>query len=189
MKITVQDSHTKYKKDNDDFVGWRVSSPFTYICILPLGTVSVCEHYVFPFGSSSSFCPINPPFILPLFSPQENELLVPVAHFQKEIYSTFGHPFLVKLREGERFEAVKDKIQKVLDVPDKEWEKYRIAVITLGRAKYLDDLPVDTVRIRDFISSGASGNNAKPYIGLEHINKNSKRPRYNYMEKAIKIYN
>ena len=120
----------------------------------------------------------------------ENELLVPVAHFQKEIYSTFGHPFLLKLKEGESFDSVRAKIQKHLDVPDKEFEKYRVAVITMGRAKYLEDLQQDSVRIRDFVNAaGTGGNNQKPYIGLEHINKNSKRPRYNYMEKAIKIYN
>ena len=128
----------------------------------------------------------------------ENELLVPVVHFQKEIYSTFGHPFFLKLKEGEKFESVKEKIQKHLDLPEKEFEKYRLAVISMGRAKYLDgggegaaaaaDGP-QTVKIRDFINSGATGSNAKPYIGLEHVNKNSKRARYNYMEKAIKIYN
>ena len=120
----------------------------------------------------------------------EEELLVPVAHFQKEIYSTFGHPFLLKLRDGESFDSVRGKLQAHLGVPDKEFEKYRVAVITQGRAKYLDDLQQDQVRLRDFVSaSGQGGNNTKPYIGLEHINKNSKRPRYNYMEKAIKIYN
>ncbi len=119
----------------------------------------------------------------------EQELLVPVAHFHKEIYSTFGHPFLVKVKNGESFDSVKAKIQKHLDVPDKEFEEYRVAVITLGRARYLEDLPQDEVRLKDFLSAGQGGNNTKPYIGLDHRSKNSKRPRYNYMEKAIKIYN
>ena len=30
----------------------------------------------------------------------EDEMLVPVAHYQKEAYSTFGHPFLLKVKEG-----------------------------------------------------------------------------------------
>ena len=121
---------------------------------------------------------------------RDDEMLVPVAHFQKEIYSTFGHPFLLKLRDGESFDSVRAKIQRHLDVPDKEFEKYRVALIALGRPKYLEDLQHDTVRLRDFVNaSGQGSNSTKPYIGLEHINKNSKRPRYNYMEKAIKIYN
>ena len=75
----------------------------------------------------------------------------------------------------------------------------------MGRPRYLDEEQIKTVRLRDFaLSSSASsgggggatpdskhsGNqHAKPFIGLQHQNKNSKRARYNYMEKAIKIYN
>lgn len=32
-------------------------------------------------------------------------------------------------------------------------------------------------------------NMAIPYLGLEHLNKSHKRSRFNYLEKAIKIYN
>lgn len=37
----------------------------------------------------------------------DDELLIPVAHFSKEIYSGFGIPFLLKVREGEPFTQVK----------------------------------------------------------------------------------
>ena len=30
--------------------------------------------------------------------PSEDELLIPVAHFYKEVYSTFGTPFLLKIK-------------------------------------------------------------------------------------------
>lgn len=120
-----------------------------------------------------------------------DEILVPVVHFYKEIYSTFGQPFYLKLKDGEKLESVREKIQRHIDIPDKEFEKYRVAVITVGRPKYLEDMQTDTVRVRDFVhaSNQASSNGQKPYIGLEHFNKNSKRARYNYMEKAIRIYN
>ena len=52
-----------------------------------------------------------------------DELLVPVAHFNKEIFSTFGVPFFLKIRNGEPFEQVKLRIQQKLEVPDKEFEK------------------------------------------------------------------
>lgn len=133
----------------------------------------------------------------------EDEMLVPVAHYQKEPYSTFGHPFLLKVKEGESFDSVKERIQKFLDVSDKEFEKYRVSLVCMGRPRYLDEEQIKTVRLRDFsLTSSAttgghatpdtkhSGNqHAKPFIGLQHQNKNSKRARYNYMEKAIKIYN
>ena len=122
-------------------------------------------------------------------------MLVPVAHYQKEAYSTFGHPFLLKVKEGESFDSVKERIQKFLDVSDKEFEKYRISLVSMGRPRYLDEEQIKTVRLRDFTLNNSSevkhsGNqHAKPFIGLQHQNKNSKRARYNYMEKAIKIYN
>jgi ubiquitin carboxyl-terminal hydrolase 7 len=82
------------------------------------------------------------------------------------------------------------------DVSDKEFEKYRLSLVLNGRARYLDEENIKSVRLRDFASAGQNSQNsdgqqqhAKPYIGLQHVNKNSKRARYNYMEKAIKIYN
>ena len=41
----------------------------------------------------------------------ETELLVPVAHFTKEIFSTFGSPFLIRLRVGETVGEVKARLQ------------------------------------------------------------------------------
>lgn len=134
----------------------------------------------------------------------EDEMLVPVAHYQKEAYSTFGHPFLIKVKEGESFDSVKERIQKFLDVSDKEFEKYRTSLVCMGRPRYLDEEQIKTVRLRDFSLQNSQSNttsttqdhtkhsgnqHAKPFIGLQHQNKNSKRARYNYMEKAIKIYN
>lgn len=129
----------------------------------------------------------------------EDEMLVPVAHYHKEAYTAFGHPFLLKVKEGETFDSVKERIQKFLDVSDKEFEKYRVSLVCMGRPRYLDEEQIKTVRLRDFNLQNATGNqdhtknsgsqHAKPYIGLQHQNKNSKRARYNYMEKAIKIYN
>ena len=115
----------------------------------------------------------------------------------------FSHFFSIA---GESFDSVKERIQKFLDVSDKEFEKYRVSLVCMGRPRYLDEEQIKTVRLRDFaLSSSASsggggggatpdskhsGNqHAKPFIGLQHQNKNSKRARYNYMEKAIKIYN
>ena len=126
---------------------------------------------------------------------EEDEMLVPVAHYQKEAYSTFGHPFLLKVKEGESFDSVKERIQKFLDVSDKEFEKYRISLVSMGRPRYLDEEQIKTVRLRDLSLNTSSEvkhsgtQHAKPFIGLQHQNKNSKRARYNYMEKAIKIYN
>jgi hypothetical protein len=34
--------------------------------------------------------------------------------FQKEPYSAFGHPFLLKVREGESFDSIKARIKSHL---------------------------------------------------------------------------
>ncbi len=123
----------------------------------------------------------------------ETEMLVPVAHYQKEPYSTFGHPFLLKVKDGESFESVRDRIQGFLEISDKEFEKYRLSVVCVGRARYLDEEQIKVVRLKDFLPNAnqdtTNAQHTKPFIGLQHVNKNSKRARYNYMEKAIKIYN
>ena len=51
-------------------------------------------------------------------------MLVPVAHFQREPYSTFGNPFLIKIKEGETYEEIKERIRSHIDVPEKDFEKY-----------------------------------------------------------------
>jgi ubiquitin carboxyl-terminal hydrolase 7 len=38
---------------------------------------------------------------------QEDEMLISCAHFQKEVFSTFGLPFLLKIKQGEPFSKVK----------------------------------------------------------------------------------
>ena len=47
---------------------------------------------------------------------QEGDILVPVAHFNKEVFSTFGSPFLVLLRQGDTVGAVKERMQDRLGV-------------------------------------------------------------------------
>ena len=38
---------------------------------------------------------------------QEGDILVPVAHFSKEVFSTFGSPFLILLSQGDTVGTVK----------------------------------------------------------------------------------
>lgn len=85
----------------------------------------------------------------------DDEILVPVAHFHKEAFSTFGTPFLLKLKQGESVASVREKIQKRLDVPDKEFEKYRLAIVVMGRHTFLAD--GDHVNIGDFKCHSTQG--------------------------------
>lgn len=124
-----------------------------------------------------------------------DEFLVPVAHFFKDPWQTFGVPFFIKLVNREPFANVKERIQKKLDVPDKEFEKYHFAIVTSGRLNILNEDNEYIVNKEDFHSSSQISNlssaqiQPKPWLGLEHVNKAPKRSRYNYLEKAIKIHN
>ena len=51
---------------------------------------------------------------------QEGDILVPVAHFSKEVFSTFGSPFLILLSQGDTVGTVKKKIQNKLGVSSLE---------------------------------------------------------------------
>ncbi|XP_037723388.1 ubiquitin carboxyl-terminal hydrolase 7 isoform X1 [Drosophila subpulchrella] len=114
----------------------------------------------------------------------ENEFLIPVAHFSKELYNSFGVPFLTKARQGEPYGALKQRIQRRLNVPDKEWENYKFSVITMGHNSDVNDnTPVDLEVYRSWTTGQL------PFFGLDHINKSRKRSSLNFSEKAIKIYN
>ena len=84
---------------------------------------------------------------------KENEMLITVAHFHKEVFGTFGIPFLLRIHQvrhpsaswlaapgpprlvsrvsihalcrpqGEHFREVMKRIQSLLDIQEKEFEK------------------------------------------------------------------
>ena len=169
----------------------------------------------------------------------EDELVICCAHFTKEAYATFGVPFTLKIREGERFSALRERVQRRLDVPDKEFEKWRFAVVgavsvggRAGAVTYISEEEDPPVRLQIFAGQpvatslsaspliatsdgagalaappplphlgngdsggGAGGNCAnallhmRAWLGLDHVNKQPKRPRVTYVEKPIKIHN
>lgn len=112
-----------------------------------------------------------------------NEMLIPVSHFYKEVYNTFGTPFFIKVSQDEPFSNIKTRIQKKLAIPDKEFEKFKFAIISMGRIEHITD-DSTKINLAAFNTGGA-----RPFLGLEHVNKSQKRSRFNYLEKAIKIYN
>lgn len=59
-------------------------------------------------------------------NPGEDEMLIPVSHFYKNVHDLFGIPFFVRVKQGEPFCQLKNRIQNKLGVPDKEWEKVLI---------------------------------------------------------------
>ncbi|XP_046987971.1 ubiquitin carboxyl-terminal hydrolase 7 [Schistocerca americana] len=119
----------------------------------------------------------------------DDEMLMPVAHFYKDIFSTFGIPFFLKVKHGEPFSKIKDRLLKKLGIQEKEFEKFKFALVVMGRPTFIEQ-PDYCINLQDFRCHPNQGNTAPmPWLGLEHVNKAPKRSRYNYLEKAIKIYN
>nr|CAD7262036.1 unnamed protein product [Timema shepardi] len=140
----------------------------------------------------------------------DDEMLIPVAHFYKDIFSTFGIPFFIKVKnasipfqytillkqsilklfEGEPFSKVKDRLLKKLGIQEKEFEKFKFALVILGRPQFINEDVESFMSLQDFKTHTSQGSTApRPWLGLEHVNKAPKRSRFNFVEKAIKIYN
>uniref|UniRef100_F6YGJ7 Ubiquitin carboxyl-terminal hydrolase 7 n=1 Tax=Ciona intestinalis TaxID=7719 RepID=F6YGJ7_CIOIN len=121
----------------------------------------------------------------------DEEVLICASHFHKEIYNTFGVPLLIKVRTGERFSEIRERIQKAMEIPDNVFEKYKIAVVVAGQVKYMSEDMHMMMNLKDVMPTMSSKLCAKAWIGLDHLNKNSKRhqSRFGYTEKAIKIHN
>ncbi|GIY89443.1 ubiquitin carboxyl-terminal hydrolase 7 [Caerostris extrusa] len=98
----------------------------------------------------------------------DDELLIPVAHFQKEVFSTFGVPFLLKIKHKEHFLKVKERIQKKLEVPDKEFERYKFAIIVMGRQQSINEEIDYYINLPDFLPHAQTGNavQPRPWLGL-----------------------
>merc|ERR1712037_195003 len=63
----------------------------------------------------------------------DGDALVPVAHFSKEVFSTFGSPFLVLMRQGDTVGRVKERMQERLGVNDKE-RRSELSLVSRARA-------------------------------------------------------
>ncbi|CAI4232576.1 unnamed protein product [Auanema sp. JU1783] len=119
-----------------------------------------------------------------------NEYLLPVSHFDKEPARMFGIPFLFKVFNDELLTTVHGRLQKYLGIPDKEYEKYKFALISNGRViRYLDMEKGNRVNLAELghthlLNSGAMA----PFLGIDHPNKKHVRPMQN-AEKAIVIHN
>ena len=68
-----------------------------------------------------------------LFQLNEDEALIGCVHFHKEIYNTHGIPTLVKVKTGESFANIRDRIQSYLEISQETFDKYKVAVIFNGQ--------------------------------------------------------
>ncbi|XP_066936124.1 ubiquitin carboxyl-terminal hydrolase 7-like [Clytia hemisphaerica] len=149
-------------------------------------------HRVVPNGTSLDSLVLQAPKTYRIEAiPQEeiimepNSILIPVMHFQKELFTAFGTPFFVKLSDGETIATLQERVREKLGLPEKEFDKIKFCLVAMGKLTYFPDEPDRPLQTSEF-----TRDTPQPLcLGLDHVNKAPKRTRYAYTEKAIKIHN
>lgn len=118
---------------------------------------------------------------------KENEMVITVTHFHKEVFGTFGLPFLLRIHQGEHFREVMKRIESLLDLQE-EFATFKFATVMMGRHQYINE-DEDEVKLKDFEPQPGNMSHPRLWLGLDHFNKAPKRCHYTYLEKTIKIHN
>uniref|UniRef100_A0AC35U801 Ubiquitin carboxyl-terminal hydrolase 7 n=1 Tax=Rhabditophanes sp. KR3021 TaxID=114890 RepID=A0AC35U801_9BILA len=121
---------------------------------------------------------------------ETREFLMPVSHYDKDPQKLWGVPFFVKVTNGEPFTAIKERLQKYLELNDKEMEKCRFTLINNQKIVKLIDMNGDNiVNINELASCNLGQNRSMPtLLGIDHPNK-IRQGRLPATEKAIVIHN
>ncbi|KAJ7743890.1 hypothetical protein B0H14DRAFT_3607165 [Mycena olivaceomarginata] len=72
----------------------------------------------------------------------DSEKVIGVFHFSKELSRTHGVPFNFVVKRGEKFADTRKRLQARIDASDKDFAKYRFALIlvsTLKQPSYIED--------------------------------------------------
>ncbi|KAK0397665.1 hypothetical protein QR680_002208 [Steinernema hermaphroditum] len=118
-----------------------------------------------------------------------DQLLLSVSHFDKETNRMFGVPFYLKVTNHEPLDNVRRRVKEILDVPEREFEKYKFALVISQRVvKYLDMDSTNVVNLSDLHFAGTTGT-AAPYLGIDHLNKQRTTRGSLPTEKPIIIHN
>ncbi|KAI6036100.1 hypothetical protein PISMIDRAFT_10918 [Pisolithus microcarpus 441] len=109
----------------------------------------------------------------------EVDKVINVFHFHKEVSRAHGVPFRFVVKPQERFVDTKKRLQARLGVSDKEFSKFRFALIqaaTFKQPSYIED--EDTIYDHKFAPEDC--------LGLDHVDRSGKA-RLGAAEKAIVI--
>lgn len=101
---------------------------------------------------------------------REEDKLIHVFHFSKDAHRTHGVPFKFVIKPGELFSETKKRIQERLVVPDKDFAKFKFALVqssTYKQPSYLED--EDVIYDHRFSQDDV--------LGLDHIDRSGKTGR------------
>ena len=101
----------------------------------------------------------------------EDQKLVQVCHFSKDVFRTHGVPFRFVLQRNERFADTARRLQARLDVPEKEFARFRFALVQLSQYKQPTYLEDDDVLFEHKFA-------ADDVLGIDHVDKSGRANRY-----------
>ncbi|CAG5095731.1 Oidioi.mRNA.OKI2018_I69.XSR.g14310.t1.cds [Oikopleura dioica] len=109
------------------------------------------------------------------------EILIQVGHFHSSVQNAFGTPFFVKICHGDTIRSVRDKIKSQLNVSEKEFAKWKIALIQSSRPRYYteeeEDTVIDTKGLQVEECGGVPLVNNRIWIGLDHPLRQKPKPK------------
>ncbi|KAJ7924230.1 hypothetical protein B0H13DRAFT_2230059 [Mycena leptocephala] len=97
----------------------------------------------------------------------DSEKVIGVFHFSKELSRTHGVPFNFVVKRGEKFADTRKRLQARIDASDKDFAKYRFALIlvsTLKQPSYIED--DDIIYDHPFAPEDT--------LGLDHVDRSGK---------------
>jgi ubiquitin carboxyl-terminal hydrolase 7 len=101
---------------------------------------------------------------------REEDKIINVFHFSKDANRTHGVPFKFVVRAGEAFKDAKKRMQARLAVPEKDFSKFKFALVqssTYKQPSYLED--DDVIYDHKFLPDDV--------LGLDHIDRSGKTGR------------
>ena len=115
----------------------------------------------------------------------EDDKIINVFHFSKDLARTHGVPFRFVVKRNEPFKETRARLQERLEIPEKEFSKYRFALVqssTYKQPTYLED--DDLLYEHKFLPDDA--------LGLDHPDRSGRAGRFGnnvVQDKGIRIRN
>uniref|UniRef100_A0A915EIB7 ubiquitinyl hydrolase 1 n=1 Tax=Ditylenchus dipsaci TaxID=166011 RepID=A0A915EIB7_9BILA len=84
----------------------------------------------------------------------------------------FGVPFFIKVTNNEKISNIRRKIKDILEVPDREFEKYKFSIVMSARiVRELENDENAVVNLSEIGHTHITSPTVGPFLGIDHMNK------------------